>query len=94
MLPAEDHHGDTVPPGPWFLRGVVSLSLMDGERRTCDLRHFVVFTDVAKFRVWLGALIRRPARGRPSAPATKQVETQTDVDDQPIWDSDPLPNRR
>lgn len=89
---------------PWFLRGVVSLSLMDGERRTCDLRHYVVFTDVAKFRGWLGALVRprpAPARPQPHRPAnmqiaTKQVETQTDgdLDDQPIWDSDPdpLPN--
>lgn len=87
--------GSAGAAGPWFLRGVVSLSLMDGERRTCDLRHYVVFTDVAKFRGWLSGLIRAPRRAlRPPPGSTKQVEveTQTDLDDQPIWDSDPLPN--
>ncbi|KAK3927447.1 Serine protease gd [Frankliniella fusca] len=107
LAPADPSEAVAVPvPGaPWFLRGVVSLSLMDGERRTCDLRHYVVFTDVAKFRGWLFGIIRAPRRPgatsvRPPPPpppapgSSKQVEaeTQTDLDDQPIWDSDPLPN--
>lgn len=94
MLPS-----DAVPawPGtaaPWYLRGVVSLSLMDDDRRTCDLSHFVVFTDVAKFRGWLAGILRPRRAIRPpnsASPATKQVETQTDLGDQPIWDSDPDP---
>lgn len=37
----------------WFLRGVVSTSLLDQELKTCDLNHYVVFTDASKFLDWI-----------------------------------------
>ncbi|KAL1129976.1 hypothetical protein AAG570_012920 [Ranatra chinensis] len=37
----------------WQLRGIISLSLLDQDKLTCDLTHFAVFTDVARFTDWL-----------------------------------------
>ncbi|CAH0550856.1 unnamed protein product [Brassicogethes aeneus] len=39
--------------GVWMLRGIVSMSLSDIKARTCDLRHYIVFTDASKFNRWL-----------------------------------------
>ncbi|BES90980.1 serine-type endopeptidase activity [Nesidiocoris tenuis] len=41
----------------WFLRGIVSLSLLDPYRQTCDLTNYLVFTDVAKFTDWIADTI-------------------------------------
>nr|CAD7571564.1 unnamed protein product [Timema californicum] len=37
----------------WYLRGVVSLSLLDSSTWSCDLNQFVVYTDVAKYATWI-----------------------------------------
>ncbi|XP_067015807.2 serine protease gd isoform X2 [Anabrus simplex] len=37
----------------WFLRGLVSVSLYDREKNSCDLGNYVVFTDLAKHQAWL-----------------------------------------
>ncbi|XP_063710167.1 serine protease gd-like [Culicoides brevitarsis] len=39
--------------GKWYLRGIVSTSLYDKETKSCDVRNFSVFTDVAKFLQWI-----------------------------------------
>lgn len=36
----------------WYLRGVVHLSL-PGTAGQCDLRSYLVYTDVAKFMDWI-----------------------------------------
>lgn len=41
----------------WYLRGVVSLSLLESEKQMCNVHEFTVFTDVAKFRDWILGLI-------------------------------------
>eukprot|EP00102_Acyrthosiphon_pisum_P007886 XP_003243712.1 PREDICTED: CUB and peptidase domain-containing protein 1-like [Acyrthosiphon pisum] len=33
----------------WYLRGIVSLTVAKDGLRVCDTRHYVVFTDVAKY---------------------------------------------
>lgn len=42
----------------WILRGIVSTSLLDQEQKSCDLKHYVVFTDASKFLDWLLSKIR------------------------------------
>lgn len=44
--------------GRWMLRGVVSMSISDTKKRTCDLGNYVVFTDASKFLEWLLAFIQ------------------------------------
>lgn len=39
--------------GRWYLRGIISTSLLDPKTRSCDLGKYVVFTDVAKFHTWI-----------------------------------------
>ncbi|XP_055695250.1 serine protease gd-like [Lutzomyia longipalpis] len=39
--------------GRWTLRGVVSTSLTDRQSNLCDLKEYVVFTDVVSFVVWI-----------------------------------------
>ncbi|XP_043484537.1 serine protease gd-like [Leptopilina heterotoma] len=39
--------------GKYHLRGLVSLSLSDNERKSCDLNQYVVYTDLAKHRNWI-----------------------------------------
>ncbi|XP_063980271.1 serine protease gd-like isoform X3 [Diachasmimorpha longicaudata] len=41
----------------YYLRGVLSLSLLDENLRTCDLSSYVVYVDVAKFLKWIHAQI-------------------------------------
>ncbi|CAH0549130.1 unnamed protein product [Brassicogethes aeneus] len=41
----------------WMLRGIVSMSISDTHSRTCDLNHYVVFTDASKFHSWLYSFI-------------------------------------
>jgi hypothetical protein len=41
----------------WMLRGVVSQSLLDETTHQCDLRNYVVFTDVAKHVTWIRQII-------------------------------------
>lgn len=36
----------------WILRGIVSQSIKD-ENGSCDLNHYVVFADAAKFKDWI-----------------------------------------
>ncbi|XP_049838274.1 serine protease gd-like isoform X2 [Schistocerca gregaria] len=43
----------------WFLRGIVSLSLRDPETGSCDLRQYIVFTDVAQFRDWILKIMQK-----------------------------------
>lgn len=44
--------------GKWFLKGIVSASPIDVETHSCDLRTYVVFTDVTKFLTWIKRHIR------------------------------------
>ncbi|KAK7789608.1 hypothetical protein R5R35_012668 [Gryllus longicercus] len=37
----------------WYLRGVVSLSMLEVGDQTCDSHNYVVFTDVAKYMSWV-----------------------------------------
>nr|XP_014288046.1 serine protease gd isoform X1 [Halyomorpha halys] len=37
----------------WYLRGIISLSLLDQNKETCNLNEYIVFTDVARFTHWL-----------------------------------------
>ena len=38
----------------WYLRGLVSASPSDGtSHKPCDHCSFVLFTDVAKFKIWI-----------------------------------------
>lgn len=41
----------------WFLRGLVSISVSEKENRVCDTKHYVVFTDLAKFLDWLNNFV-------------------------------------
>ncbi|XP_046385994.1 uncharacterized protein LOC124155875 isoform X2 [Ischnura elegans] len=43
-------HGAVVT---WALRGIVSLSTSQANKRICNTEHYVVFTDVVKFYPWL-----------------------------------------
>lgn len=36
----------------WFLRGIISASLLD-ETLTCDTKNFAVYTDVTKYTSWV-----------------------------------------
>lgn len=33
----------------WYLRGIVSITVAKEGLRVCDTKHYVVFTDVAKY---------------------------------------------
>ncbi|XP_053679306.1 serine protease gd-like [Anopheles nili] len=41
----------------WYLRGIVSVSAALQDRFRCDARHYVVFTDAAKFTPWIKNLM-------------------------------------
>uniref|UniRef100_A0A1Y9H2T5 Peptidase S1 domain-containing protein n=1 Tax=Anopheles dirus TaxID=7168 RepID=A0A1Y9H2T5_9DIPT len=41
----------------WYLRGIVSVSAALQDRFRCDARHYVVFTDAAKFTSWIKSLM-------------------------------------
>jgi secreted trypsin-like serine protease len=41
----------------WYLRGVVSSSLIDPEN-SCDTKNFAVFTDVSKFTQWIQRFVQ------------------------------------
>lgn len=43
--------------GRWYLRGIVSTSLYDVESSSCDVRNYIVFTDVAQFLPWIRSYI-------------------------------------
>lgn len=42
----------------WLLRGIVSMSISDTQKFTCDLKNYVVFTDASKFVSWLLSFIK------------------------------------
>ncbi|XP_047098090.1 serine protease gd-like [Schistocerca piceifrons] len=56
FLPSDPGRGSDTQ---WFLRGIVSLSLLDPETQSCDLRQYIVFTDVAKFQDWILQIAQR-----------------------------------
>lgn len=43
--------------GVWMLRGVVSVSLLNPQTLTCDVKNHAVFTDVAQFMPWINNII-------------------------------------
>ncbi|KAG8236525.1 hypothetical protein J437_LFUL015799 [Ladona fulva] len=50
MIPMPDEEwGGT----KWFVRGVVSTSLLGSGKVTCDANNFVIFTDIAKHGSWI-----------------------------------------
>jgi secreted trypsin-like serine protease len=42
----------------WYLRGVVSSSLIDSAQSSCDTNNFAVFTDVSKFTQWIQGFVQ------------------------------------
>lgn len=42
----------------WYLRGIVSITVAKEGLRVCDTKHYVVFTDVAKY----GDFVRKNLR--------------------------------
>lgn len=45
--------------GGWALRGIVSAALTDSSTRSCDLNHFMVFTDVVMYKRWIQRVLIR-----------------------------------
>lgn len=43
----------------WYLRGIVSASLLDQNLSTCDVKNYAVFTDVTKFQSWIQNYVKR-----------------------------------
>ncbi|KAG5681576.1 hypothetical protein PVAND_010995 [Polypedilum vanderplanki] len=43
--------------GKWYLRGVVSSSLIDANTLACDTQNYAVFTDTAAFKDWILQII-------------------------------------
>lgn len=37
----------------WQLRGIVSVGAVKPRSKVCDPGHFVIFTDVTKYLVWI-----------------------------------------
>lgn len=37
----------------WYLRGIISSSLVDPETLLCDTNNYAVFTDTAKYTSWI-----------------------------------------
>ncbi|KAJ9600583.1 hypothetical protein L9F63_026282, partial [Diploptera punctata] len=37
----------------WYLRGVIHLSLLDKLTGDCDLNNYLIYTDVAMYRLWI-----------------------------------------
>lgn len=42
----------------WYLRGIVSSSLLDRALGTCDTKNYAVFTDVVRYNVWVQGYIQ------------------------------------
>lgn len=42
----------------WYLRGIVSSSLYDRVLSSCDITNYIVFTDAAKFTIWIEGYIK------------------------------------
>jgi secreted trypsin-like serine protease len=43
--------------GKWYLRGIVSASLLDGD--LCDTKNYAVYTDVTKFNGWIQGFVQQ-----------------------------------
>lgn len=43
--------------GRWTIRGIVSAGIVDSARKTCDLKQYVVFSDVAQYLGWIISII-------------------------------------
>uniref|UniRef100_A0A336M0I6 CSON009299 protein n=1 Tax=Culicoides sonorensis TaxID=179676 RepID=A0A336M0I6_CULSO len=43
--------------GRWYIRGIVSTSLYDTETNSCDVKNYVVFTDIAQFLPWINSYL-------------------------------------
>ncbi|XP_046385982.1 serine protease gd-like isoform X2 [Ischnura elegans] len=71
----------------WFLRGIVSLSLTD-IGRMCDLKNYIVYTDVAKFGEWLSMYMPLDWVGAISV-RTDSGWGETEEEMNPDWD--PIP---
>jgi secreted trypsin-like serine protease len=42
----------------WYLRGIVSSSLVDWVKSTCDTKSYAVFTDASNFTQWIQKYIQ------------------------------------
>jgi secreted trypsin-like serine protease len=42
----------------WYLRGIISSSLVDLAQSTCDTKSYAVFTDVSKFTQWIHGFVQ------------------------------------
>ncbi|CAH0385796.1 unnamed protein product [Bemisia tabaci] len=43
----------------WHLRGIVSISVAHSGLRKCDTKHYIVFTDVAKYLDWINNYVQK-----------------------------------
>lgn len=43
----------------WYLRGIISASLLDQIQNTCDTKNYAVFTDLTKFQGWVQKYMQR-----------------------------------
>ncbi|KAI5695984.1 hypothetical protein M8J75_006418 [Diaphorina citri] len=46
----------------WYLRGIVSITVARDGLRVCDTKHYVVFTDVAKYLGWIRPILASGSR--------------------------------
>ncbi|KAK5638706.1 hypothetical protein RI129_013001 [Pyrocoelia pectoralis] len=45
--------------GRWTLRGIVSAALVDSTTRSCDLNNYMVFADIAKYKLWIDRILSK-----------------------------------
>ncbi|KAK4877774.1 hypothetical protein RN001_010280 [Aquatica leii] len=45
--------------GRWTIRGIVSSALVDSNTRTCDVNNYMVFSDVAKYKLWIDRVMNK-----------------------------------
>nr|XP_026492028.1 chymotrypsin-like elastase family member 2A [Vanessa tameamea] len=53
----KNHDRNLVTTGSWYVRGIVSVTVARTDQPICDPKHYVVFTDVEKYRPWIDAYL-------------------------------------
>lgn len=43
--------------GVYYIRGIVSLTASRGESALCDIKQYVIFTDVAQYLPWIEEVV-------------------------------------
>ena len=42
-----------MPSGRYHLRGIVSFSMLDEDMKSCDLKEYIIYVDIAKYLPWI-----------------------------------------